>query len=154
MPKRLLLQLTLGISLSVFVLLIVFFSLDSKNLTYFYTINEILEKPKKFYGKKIRVMGLVEKGSVIWIPLELSLRFRLTEDGKQFLPVQYQGTKPDMFKEGQGVVVEGSLAPIKNTKHLKIGGFHATTLLVKHSEDYKVPDHKKNKEQYYKSLQQ
>lgn len=51
-----------------------------------------------------------------------------------------------MFREGQGAVVEGKLtAP---------GKFQAETLLVKHSEEYKVDDHTGKKEDYYKSLQQ
>ena len=50
-----------------------------------------------------------------------------------------------MFREGQGVVVEGKM---------KGQHFEANQLLVKHSEEYTVEsEHKKNKDDYYKSIQ-
>ena len=60
------------------------------------------------------------------------------------IPVIYEGVKPDMFREGQGVVVEGRMLN---------GVFEAQQLLVKHSEEYKV-DHNQvaSKEDYYKSV--
>ncbi|MGK5093199.1 cytochrome c maturation protein CcmE [Deltaproteobacteria bacterium TL4] len=112
---------------------------------FFYTPQEILAAPNDFANKTIRVGALVQKGSVNWDAQNLRLSFNVTEDGKSVLPVVYQGVKPDMFKEGQGVVIEGQVA--NNV-------FNANQLLVKHSEDYKVdPKAHKNKGDYYKSLQ-
>ena len=123
-----------------------FFSLSSEDITYYYTISEVLKKPEKFDDKKFRVMGLVEPESVSWDPQKLSLQFKIVETKGQTLSITYQGTKPDMFKEGQGVVVEGML---QKNNNLVI----ANQLLVKHSEEYKEKDHTKHKEAYYKSLQ-
>jgi cytochrome c-type biogenesis protein CcmE len=77
-------------------------------------------------GTRIRIGGLVKPGS-----LErgdnLNIRFDVT-DGKNDIPVRYQGIVPDLFREGQGVVAEGKLGPG--------GTFIADTVLAKHDERY------------------
>lgn len=116
-----------------------------ESTVFFYTPTEILAAPAKFEGKVIRIGALVEAGSTEWNPEEVRLGFRITEDAKVFIPVSYDGVKPDMFREGQGVVVEGRLD--------KDGVFRANTVLVKHSEDYSVEEGKQDgKEKIYKSL--
>ena len=47
------------------------------------------------------------------------------------ISVRYTGAQPSMFREGIGVVVEGSMK--------SDGSFEATTLMVKHSNEYKAP---------------
>ncbi|MDT8446662.1 MAG: cytochrome c maturation protein CcmE [bacterium] len=124
-----------------------FSSLSSENLTYYQTPNEVLANPAKYENEKIRIMGLIEKDSVTWEPQDTRLSFRITEDSETFLSVTYIGSKPDMFKEGQGVVVEGMMVSAKE--------FKANTLLVKHSEEYKVdPEmmHQMKKDKYFDSL--
>jgi cytochrome c-type biogenesis protein CcmE len=55
------------------------------------------------------------------------VRFEVT-DGKNGIPVSYQGVLPDLFREGQGVVAEGAL---------EAGGiFKADSILAKHDESY------------------
>jgi cytochrome c-type biogenesis protein CcmE len=53
-------------------------------------------------------------------------------DLKKSLPVAYRGVLPDLFREGQGVVVEGSLQPD--------GSFRASEVLAKHDEKYMPPE--------------
>ncbi len=91
-------------------------------------------------------MGVVKADSVKWVPKSTKLSFQLTDEQSYELNVEYTGAKPDMFREGQGVVVEGKLS---DTQSLV-----ANALLVKHNEDYSATDHKKQKEDYTKSLQQ
>ena len=55
------------------------------------------------------------------------MRFEVT-DGKHDIAVRYQGILPDLFREGQGVVAEGTLEAG--------GGFKADTVLAKHDESY------------------
>jgi cytochrome c-type biogenesis protein CcmE len=57
----------------------------------------------------------------------MSVRFEVT-DGKNGIPVNYQGVLPDLFREGQGVVAEGALDPG--------GSFRADSILAKHDEKY------------------
>jgi cytochrome c-type biogenesis protein CcmE len=92
----------------------------------------------------LRVMGLVKKGSLHWFPRETKLEFQITDDTEQIVLVEYTGAKPDMLREGQGVVVEGNLSGP--------GKLLAETLLVKHSEEYKATEHTGKKEDYYKTL--
>src|SRR5271169_509512 len=58
-------------------------------------------------GARIRLGGLVKTGSLVRGD-NLKIRFEVT-DGKSELPVTYQGVRPDLFREGQGVVAEGAL---------------------------------------------
>jgi len=77
-------------------------------------------------GTRIRLGGLVKNGSVVR-SANLSVRFEVT-DGKNGIPVNYQGVLPDLFREGRGVVAEGVL---------DAGGtFKADAILAKHDETY------------------
>lgn len=112
---------------------------------FFYTPGEILAAPADFRDRTIRIGALVEPNSTQWDAQSVQLKFRVTEDSQHFIPVVYSGVKPDMYREGQGVVVEGKLDPA--------GVFRANTLLVKHSEDYSVdPKHTMDKEAAYRTL--
>ena len=104
---------------------------------YFYTPDEAYAKAHELNGKNIKIGGLVKEGSVTWTPETLSLSFQLTDFSKHDIHVRHHGTPPDMFKEGQGVVVEGKLE--KSGEH-----FTAKTLMVKHSEEYKAPEDPKH----------
>jgi cytochrome c-type biogenesis protein CcmE len=77
-------------------------------------------------GSRIRMGGLVKPGS-IKRGEQLRINFEVT-DGKSDVPVAYQGLVPDLFREGQGVVVEGKIA--------SGGVFTADTVLAKHDERY------------------
>jgi len=117
----------------------------TQSTVFFHTPQEILEKPDQYQGRLIRIGALVERGTTKWDPENVKLSFRVTEDSKHFIPVVFDGVKPDMYREGQGVVVEGRLDPL--------GVFRAETLLVKHSEEYSPMDAKvAKKEATYKSL--
>jgi cytochrome c-type biogenesis protein CcmE len=77
-------------------------------------------------GTRIRLGGMVKDGSIVRGE-NLSVRFDVT-DGKSQIPVAYRGVLPDLFREGQGVVAEGTLDG---------GGvFDADTILAKHDETY------------------
>ena len=111
---------------------------------FFYTPQEVLASPDKFEDQTIRIGALVQKESVEWNAKAIQLSFNITEDGNEFIPVYYKGVKPDLFREGQGVVVEG---------RMRDRSFYADLLLVKHSEEYSLEkDNQKNKEDYYKSI--
>ena len=65
---------------------------------------------------------------------------RVITDKRATLPVTYTGVLPDLFREGQGVVAEGTLAAD--------GTFQADNVLAKHDEKYMPPEvAKKLKEQ-------
>ncbi|HKI98636.1 MAG TPA: cytochrome c maturation protein CcmE [bacterium] len=116
-----------------------------QSTVFFYTPAEILASPSHFRDKTIRIGALVVRDSTQWDPDKVLLKFRVTEDNQHFIPVVFTGVKPDMYREGQGVVVEGRLDGS--------GIFHASNLLVKHSENYSVDQAKRhNKEMMYNTL--
>lgn len=95
------------------------------SIVFFHSPTEVAEK-QLGVGKRIRIGGLVEPGSLSR-GTDLKIAFKVT-DGKNAVPVRYQGIVPDLFREGQGVVAEGKLGP---------GGiFAADTVLAKHDERY------------------
>lgn len=99
----------------------------------FFTPAEVYAQPAKFEDKTFRVSGLVLGGTKVWEPETRRLQFRMTDLKGHEFRVNYVGTPPDLFKEGQGVVVEGRLA----AKDLKTDNtLNATLLMVKHSEVY------------------
>ena len=77
-------------------------------------------------GTRFRLGGLVTEGSVQRGP-DQNVAFSVT-DTSATIPVQYRGLLPDLFREGQGIVAEGTL---------DAGGvFRADTVLAKHDENY------------------
>lgn len=94
------------------------------SLAFFYAPAEIVAEPPG-PQQAVRLGGLVEVGSVERQGQDV--RFQIT-DQIASIPVAYSGILPDLFREGQGVVVEGKLAS---------GGlFEAHTVLAKHDENY------------------
>ncbi len=77
-------------------------------------------------GTRIRLGGMVEDGS-LKKGADGKVSFIVT-DGSASVPVTYTGILPDLFREGQGVVTEGTLTPGR--------GLDADTVLAKHDERY------------------
>lgn len=100
----------------------------SDNVVFFMTPADIAEKAPA-PGRTLRLGGMVEKGSLHRESRDGTpvATFRVT-DGKQAIAVSYAGILPDLFREGQGVVVEGTLGAD--------GSFKADSVLAKHDETY------------------
>jgi cytochrome c-type biogenesis protein CcmE len=98
------------------------------NLVFFFTPTQIAanEAPK---GRPFRVGGLVTAGSLKRDGT--SVHFMVTDTVKS-IPVAYTGILPDLFKEGKGVVAQGTLE--------SDGTFHASEVLAKHDENYMPPE--------------
>ncbi len=124
--KRLVLIVGAVLLLSAATALVLFALRD--NLAFFYTPTQVKanEAPQ---GRTFRVGGLVEAGSVKRTGLDVS--FRVT-DTSQIVPVTYTGILPDLFKEGKGVVAQGTLGTD--------GVFRAKEVLAKHDENYMPPE--------------
>ena len=100
------------------------------NLVFFFSPTQVAanEAPK---GRSFRVGGLVEQGSIKRESGSLTIRFVVTDLSKT-VPVVYTGLLPDLFKEGKGVVAQGSLG--------LDGVFKAEQVLAKHDENYMPPE--------------
>ena len=99
------------------------------SLVFFYSPTELATKPDVPRGRMIRIGGLVQQGSVVRNGADV--RFAVT-DLKRTVTVTYHGILPDLFREGQGVVVQGKLDPG--------GTFVADQVLAKHDERYMPPE--------------
>ena len=99
------------------------------NLVFFFTPSQVVAKEAP-QGRPFRIGGMVEAGTLVRIPNSLDVKFVVT-DTVQRLPVVYNGLLPDLFREGKGVVAQGSVGPD--------GVFHATEVLAKHDENYMPP---------------
>jgi cytochrome c-type biogenesis protein CcmE len=127
-PKRKRLWLLVG-SLGVLAVAVALvLSALSDNIVFFYSPSQLAEKHVPA-GRRFRIGGLAENGSVHKEGSEV--RFRVT-DLKCSVEVVYRGILPDLFREGQGVIAEGSLGPD--------GIFNAREVLAKHDEKYMPPE--------------
>ncbi len=95
-----------------------------ENLSYFYSPSDIAEAPP---GRAIRLGGLVEADSVARQADGVTVTFRVTDTANS-IAVSYKGLLPDLFREGQGVITEGTLGTD--------GVFVAREVLAKHDETY------------------
>jgi len=102
----------------------------NSNLVFFFSPTQVAngEAPT---SRAFRIGGLVEEGSIKREADGLTTRFVVTDTARS-MPVTYTGILPDLFKEGKGVVAEGSLGPD--------GVFAATQVLAKHDENYMPPE--------------
>ena len=98
------------------------------NLVYYKTPTELLSEGPAAVGQRVRLGGLVEAGSVR--TGSSGVRFILS-DGTTRMTVIDTAPVPTLFRDGRGVVVEGTYGPD--------GAFHADTVIVKHADQYAPP---------------
>ena len=99
-----------------------------EDIVYFFSPTEVVERMedgKVKLDQQIRIGGLVKVDSV---DKTTSIVTFIVTDTKTDLNVEYEGILPDLFRENQGVVIEGKM--LSNTK------FKATEVLAKHDENY------------------
>lgn len=96
----------------------------SDTIVFFNSPTQITQTPPPV-GKPMRLGGLVTTGSIAREGTQI--RFSVHDNGHK-VTVRFNGLLPDLFREGQGVVVEGSLGGD--------GVFEATNVLAKHDENY------------------
>ena len=99
------------------------------SIVFFKSPTDVAERPVA-PGTRIRLGGLVKSGTLIKGD-NLNVRFAVT-DGNKDVVVTYVGILPDLFREGQGVVTEGTFDGT--------GLFKADAVLAKHDETYMPKD--------------
>ena len=116
-----------GLSLFGLAAALVLFALED-NIVLFRSPTDIAKDPP-LPNQRFRLGGLVESDSVLREE-NATVKFRVT-DGDQSILVVFKGILPDLFRENQGVVVEGKLDN---------GLFKASEVLAKHDETYMPPE--------------
>jgi len=119
-----------AILISVGVLAFLAFGGIGENLVYYWSPSELAEAGDEAVGATIRLGGLVEPGTIDRSADGLTLKFAVT-DGGASVPIVTSSVPPAMFREGVGVVVEGTIR--------KDGSFETNRLLVKHDNQYRAP---------------
>ena len=117
----------------------------TEEIVYYWGPTEVLEAGAKAQGADIRLAGVVVEGSKQWDEQSHTLRFDVS-DTRHTISVVNKGAPPQMFREGIGVVVEGTLKPD--------GTFESYRLMVKHSNEYKAPQEGVASENLYRTVEE
>lgn len=133
--KRMTLLLAVVAGLSVMTGLVLYAL--QQNIDLFYTPTELVQgkgedhlKPE--VGQRLRIGGLVVPGSVQRDQQSLKVSFGLVDAGGEQVTVRFDGILPDLFREGQGIVAQGTLADART--------IDAFEVLAKHDEEYMPPE--------------
>ena len=107
-----------------------------ENINLFYTPSELVEgkgelKEIPQIGQKLRIGGMVVPGSVVRDETSLDVSFKLIDTGPM-VTIRYKGILPDLFREGQGIVAQGTL--------VESNVVEAFEVLAKHDEEYMPPE--------------
>lgn len=105
---------------------LIFVALGS-TVSYFYTPSDLAAAPNP-PRRTIRLGGLVEAGSLVHDAADRAQIAFVVTDGGAKTSVRYRGILPDLFREGQGVVVQGRIGAD--------GALDASEVLAKHDENY------------------
>ncbi|SIS47149.1 cytochrome c maturation protein CcmE [Neptunomonas antarctica] len=126
--KRLILVLFLVFGVGVAVSLALYAL--NQNINLFYSPQQ-MAKGEAPENTRIRAGGMVVEGSVVRDQQSLHVQFDIT-DYAESVTVEYTGILPDLFREGQGIVAQGSMDAS--------GVFQAVEVLAKHDENYMPPE--------------
>ncbi|HIF9253600.1 TPA: cytochrome c maturation protein CcmE [Photobacterium damselae] len=107
----------------------------NQNMDLFYTPTELVngksDGTKPEVGQRLRIGGMVVKGSLKRDPESLKVSFEVEDVGPK-VTVIYDGILPDLFREGQGIVAQGVLVNPTTVQ--------ASEVLAKHDENYMPPE--------------
>ena len=106
-----------------------------QNIVFFYTPSELLEENITL-NKKLRIGGYVKKSSFVE-KSNNNYEFKITDNAND-LVIFYKGMLPDLFREEQGIVVEGLID--------KNNSIVASKVYAKHDENYMPASIKKELE--------
>lgn len=114
-----------GLLLLTFVGFLVFQVYQATTTTgaYYLTVGELYDRTPEIYGERVRVSGNVVVGSENWNAQEVTLRFSISDESQEELPIVFYGPRPDNFQRAASAIIEGEFLPD--------GTFQAETLLLK-----------------------
>jgi cytochrome c-type biogenesis protein CcmE len=127
-PRRKRLAIAAGVLIALSAATALVLNAFRSNLVFFFTPSQVAagEAPQL---RPFRLGGLVQAGSLQRDGVRIHF---VVTDTQREVPVVYQGLLPDLFKEGKGVVAQGTLGPD--------GVFAAREVLAKHDENYMPPE--------------
>jgi len=102
-----------------------------ENINMFYPPDQVVDGTAPL-ERTIRAGGMVKDGSVSRDPESLQVEFTITDHMGSDFVVSFTGILPDLFREGQGIIVQGELDQQRK--------FMAREVLAKHDENYMPPE--------------
>jgi cytochrome c-type biogenesis protein CcmE len=131
MAKSRRLYAVLALAVAAGALLAITFGGIGKNLVYYWGPTELHAGGDTAVGATIRLGGLVKRGTLVRRPDGSTLEFDVIDRPGASVHVVTHSVPPQMFREGIGVVVEGTMTPA--------GQFESRRLMVSHSNEYRAP---------------
>ena len=102
-------QLRFAVGIGVILIAIAYFAFAGyqEGKAYYSTIDELNMMGERVDGRRMRVAGIVQPGSILRDGKDVA--FTLTQDETHTLAVRYSGSQPvpDTFKDGSEAIVEG-----------------------------------------------
>ena len=120
-----------ALSMAALAFLLITYSGIGENLVYYWSPSDLKAAGSKAVGATIRLGGQVAEGSILEGEGASGLEFDVV-DGETSVHVKSEGVPPQMFREGIGVVVEGTMTPA--------GNFDCNRLMVSHGNEYSAPE--------------
>ena len=96
-----------------------------ESISFFYYPSE-LPSSDDTMNKRIRLGGIIVHGSIV--KSSSHINFSIADDKKSIPVIYKKKVLPNLFKENNGVIVEGDFID---------GQFFANNILAKHNEDYR-----------------
>lgn len=118
------------------------------NLVYYWSPSDMVAQGTNAYGPTIRLGGIVVPKTIEWNPGHTALSFKVAdspEPGAKNVTVNCEQIPPQMFREGIGVVVEGTY----DSSQI----FKSSRLMVNHSNEYRPPKPGEDRKEWMKSLE-
>ena len=130
MPKKFV------IGISIIVLGIIYFMIAGVNegTAYYVTVEELSLKSENYVGERLRMGGLVVKGSIQSDIRKLDVNFKIHQN-EHVIDVFYNGITPDMFQDESEVILEGS--------YTEEGLFVADVLMAKCPSKYESSEYQR-----------
>lgn len=117
-----------------------------ENLVYYWDAGQVLDAGQKAVGATIRLGGIVLPGSLDWKAESNELHFTVEDAAGRQVAIHATGAPPQMFREGIGVVVEGTMT--------SAGVFESDRLMVKHSNEYRAPEEGEMPKDLYSTVEE
>jgi len=95
-----------GAAIALAVIYLIYTGIAS-NAAYFYTVDELYAKGDVVYNRAVRVSGQVDADTIDFNNRDLILKFDVTSDTGERMPVVFNGPKPDQMREGAQAILEG-----------------------------------------------
>lgn len=95
-----------GVIIALAIIYLIYNGIQS-SAAYFLTVDELYAKGTAIENRTVRVSGQVDANTIDFNNRDLILKFDVTSETGERLPVVFNGPKPDQMREGAEAILEG-----------------------------------------------